>query len=78
MTQAVTCVPNCPHLDMRAFVHDSITGARLDQVDFRTRAAGSLSDPTADVTGSTRTGNTVTVNYVNETGAASTRSITLP
>lgn len=77
-TQAVTCVPNCPHLDMRAFVYDSITGTLLDQVDFRTRVTGSISDPIADVTGATRAGNTVTINYVNETGAASTRSITLP
>ena len=77
-TQAVTCAPSCAHLDMRAFVHDTLNGNRLGQVDFRTRATGSLSDPTADVSGASLSGNVVTINFVDENGNADSRTITLP
>jgi hypothetical protein len=78
MAQAVTCVPSCPHLDMRAFVYDSLTGTRLGQVDFRTQATGSIADPTANVTGASLSGNVVTIDFVRETGNADSRTITLP
>jgi hypothetical protein len=76
--QAVTCVPNCMFLDVRAFVYDALTGTRLGQEDFRTRATGALNDPTADVTGASLSGNVVTIDYVRETGNAASDTITLP
>lgn len=80
MQQAVSCVPNCPHLDVRAFVHDALTGNRLGQADFRTRVmtGSSPTDPIADVTGASLSGDTVTINFVRETGNAETRMIALP
>ncbi|MGH7501351.1 MAG: hypothetical protein ACREL7_06275, partial [Longimicrobiales bacterium] len=76
-TQAVTCVPNCPHLDMRAFLYDALTGSRLGQADFRTRVrpGSNPGDPIADVTGASLAGSTITVDYIAETGNAGSRTI---
>jgi hypothetical protein len=77
MNQAVTCPPNCTHLDIRAFVFDTITGDQLGRTDFRTRATGNPADPVADVTGATLSGNTVTIRFTRETGNADSRDITI-
>lgn len=76
MTQAVTCPPNCPHLDIRVFAYDSITGRNLGQTDIRTSAARG-NDPTAEITNVDLNGNTVTIHYVRETGRSDTKRITL-
>ena len=72
----VACPPTCPHMDLRAFLYDAISGLQLAVQDLRAKIVpGSAADPRADIQNAVLSGRTVTINFIDQNGNPDSRTL---